>query len=231
MKRFVPAILVLPLLLSGCASGPASGKLLSSAAVSSAPQSIAPQSSSTSSEETDHNYATYGKVTLGGKTYSVEVVQTKAIPPDVEKYPLSAAVGKFDLVVRDAGGKELNRQNLNALYGNKMIGCWGTGEKSDDTLMFSTDPEKKRCLFGIPVGHGDKENVTDEGAATLIFSLDETGSVKIMPVEGGYAFGEAQHNHTVFYRMNSTLDSFQVNPGRGVQYVWDGKRYARRPTG
>lgn len=224
MKHPALFFLILPVFLAGCA--PAAHLGASSSKVAPVSSASAPALSSGAEQD---NYVTFGEVTLGGKTYSVEAVQTEIVPPDTEKYPLCSAVGKFDVIVRDKDGKELHRLNLNDQYGGKTIGFWGVGGKNGDTLTFAADSGKKRCLFGIPVGHGDKPNGNKEGPANLILSLNETGELKVMPVEGGYAFSGEQSNHTVFDRVDPGLASFQLDMFAGApKYVWDGQRYAKK---
>lgn len=230
MKYSLSIILILLLLLSGCSANPSlsssnsempsantSSEPVSSAA-SSKPQSVA--SSSSSSAESAHNYACNGSITLDGKTYAVEVVQTKAAEPDKEKFPLSAAIGKFDLIVRDENGSELHRQNLNALYHDEEIGLWGVGNKDDDKIYFLTSPEKDRCIFGIPVGHGKKAD--QQGEANIIFSLDKTGTLKVMPVKGGYAYSGSMKN-SMDFGSNAAINRFEDL--HGGEYVWDGNQY------
>lgn len=225
MKYSLSIIVVLLLLLSGCAvhtSSSGGSRALSSTTASSDGQSSS--SSSTGSSESEHIYACNGQATLSDKTYAVEVVQTEVVAPDTEKYPLSGAVGKFDLIIRDGTGKGLHRQNLNALYHDKTIGFWGVGYKDQDKINFIISTEKDKCIFGIPVGHGEKDIKKDQqGTATVIFSLDKTGAIKVMPVKDGYVYAENTKNHLDFVD-TATINRFKTIVNGG-EYVWDGNQY------
>ncbi len=164
-------------------------------------------------------------VTMKDKTYRIAVKQTETqTPPTPEDKNFSIYeshyYGKFDLICYDTDGNQTDRIALNPLFGNKKMGF-----STNFSLIANYYPRTGKADFNI--GQATATN-PPKGAAMgyLIFSLDQDGKLKNMPVEGGYVYSGTDDPSSTELNTNGQTELQATRTGIGqFLYNWDGTKW------